>query len=253
MAEKSATHSSRIAEGFRVSPGRAQNACAVCAVLDHDQVSDERLRQVSEHLDKCPACAARLAWEEEAAASFLGELLSLPPNLDDEPAFQDLAAELLRAAAPTQVEDFAQTLAEAGAWHESSAHVAAEGMPVAPCQLGKYYLEACIGRGTFGVVYRARHVHLDQTVALKALHADRIGGQSTVERFLDEMRAIGQLTHPSVIRATDAGYDDGVYYLVMEFVEGMDVAQLLRRDGPLPIAEACEIARQTALGLDFAH
>jgi serine/threonine protein kinase len=75
----------------------------------------------------------------------------------------------------------------------------------------------------------------------------------SVARFNREMKAVGKLDHPHIVRATDAGEADGTHYLVMEFVEGIDLAELLKRNGPLPIAAACELVRQAALGLQAAH
>ena len=71
-------------------------------------------------------------------------------------------------------------------------------------------------------------------------------------RFDREMRAVGSLDHPNIVRASDAREIDGRRVLVMEFVEGMDLAELVRHHGPLPIADACEIIRQAALGLQSA-
>ncbi len=67
------------------------------------------------------------------------------------------------------------------------------------------------------------------------------------------MKAVGQLDHPNIVQATDAGEEKGTHFLVMEFVEGVDLAKLVKVRGPLPLAEACELIRQAALGLHYAH
>ena len=74
-----------------------------------------------------------------------------------------------------------------------------------------------------------------------------------IARFDREMMAVGSLDHPNIVRASDAREIDGRRVLVMEFVAGMDLADLVRHYGPLPIADACEMIRQTALGLQSAH
>lgn len=115
--------------------------------------------------------------------------------------------------------------------------------------LGQYQLLEELGRGGMGTVFRAVHRKLDRTVALKILPADRFRSQEMVSRFEREMRAIGRLQHPNIVAAHDAGEVDGCHFLVMELVDGEDVGHLASRKGRLPIAEACEIARQAALGL----
>ena len=127
-------------------------------------------------------------------------------------------------------------------------------MPLGPgTTLGSYQVTAKIGEGGMGEVYRARDTKLDRDVALKVLPADRMKDANAVERFEREMRAVGKLDHPNIVRATDAGEADNMHYLVMEHVEGLDLSTLVRRVGPLPAADACEIARQTAIGLQEAH
>ena len=67
------------------------------------------------------------------------------------------------------------------------------------------------------------------------------------------MEAVGKLEHPHLVRAMDAGEADGTHFLVMEYVPGKDLSQLVRDRGPLPIADACELIRQAAIGLQHAH
>jgi hypothetical protein len=74
-----------------------------------------------------------------------------------------------------------------------------------------------------------------------------------VARFQREMEAIGRLNHPHIVRATDAGEVDGTHFLVMDFIDGQTLGQLVQAGGPLPVAEACELVRQAALGLQHVH
>ena len=120
-------------------------------------------------------------------------------------------------------------------------------------RLRDYELLAQIGEGGMGTVYKARHVKLRRLVAVKVLSERRLGDPEALARFHREMEAVGRLDHPHVVRAMDAGEHDGKHYLVMEYVSGIDLAQLVDRLGPLPIADACELARQAALGLQAAH
>lgn len=116
-------------------------------------------------------------------------------------------------------------------------------------QLGHYDLLEELGAGGMGTIYRARHQKLNRTVALKVLPSDRFQSSDMVERFEREMRAVGMLQHPHIVAAHDAGEVNGCHYLVMELVEGLDLGKLVGRLGPIPIADACEIIRQAALGL----
>ncbi len=120
-------------------------------------------------------------------------------------------------------------------------------------QMGEYRLLEKLGEGGMGVVYRALHVELERVVALKVVRADRLSDTQAVERFRREIKAAGRLEHPNIVLAHDARQLDGTHFLVMEFIEGLDLAQLLDRMGPLPIADACEALRQAALGLQHAH
>jgi hypothetical protein len=104
-----------------------------------------------------------------------------------------------------------------------------------------------------GAVYRAVHSKLGKSVALKILTRQKLGDEQAVSRFHREMKAVGQLSHPNIVQATDAGEADGCHFLVMEYVAGADAARLLRRGGPMSVANACEIVRQGALGLECAH
>jgi HEAT repeat protein len=92
-----------------------------------------------------------------------------------------------------------------------------------------------------------------RVVALKVLTTHRRHDPAVVERFGREIEAAGKLSHPHIVTAHDAGEEDGMHYLVMELVEGVDLHTLVTQHGPLPVADACEIIRQAALGLQHAH
>jgi hypothetical protein len=119
--------------------------------------------------------------------------------------------------------------------------------------VGEYELGEQLGGGGMGVVYRARHRRLGKWVALKVLPVHTRHSGDAVERFLREMRAVGGLKHPNVVEAYDAGEQTGIVYLAMELVEGIDLDRLVRERGPLPVAEACALIQQAALGLQHLH
>ena len=118
---------------------------------------------------------------------------------------------------------------------------------------GRYRMVGLLGRGGMGEVYRADDLKLGQPVALKFLPADVERDPERLERFLTEVRMSLRVTHPNVCRVFDISQVDDRHFLSMEFVDGEDLASLLRRIGRLPEDKAVEIARQLCAGLAAAH
>jgi serine/threonine-protein kinase len=118
--------------------------------------------------------------------------------------------------------------------------------------LGSYVLIERLGAGGMGQVYKARNWKLGKIVALKLIRAERLQNANAIRRFQREARAAAQLNHPNIVHAYDCDEAGDKHFLVMEYVEGIDLAQLVKRDGPLPPAEACDYVRQAALGLQHA-
>jgi serine/threonine protein kinase len=122
----------------------------------------------------------------------------------------------------------------------------------APGRIGQYDLLEKLGRGGMGAVYKARHRELGKVVALKVLPAE-LKNEVTIARFKNEMRAVGKLEHPNIVGAHDGGQFGDTYFLVMEFVDGIDLARLIERHGSLRLSDACELVCQAAVGLQHAH
>jgi serine/threonine-protein kinase len=118
---------------------------------------------------------------------------------------------------------------------------------------GRYRMIGLLGRGGMGEVYRADDLTLGQPVALKFLPRDVEAQPDRLERFLTEVRLSLHVTHPNVCRVHDIGQAEGRHFLSMEYVDGEDLASLLRRIGRLPEDKAVEIARQLCAGLEAAH
>ena len=118
---------------------------------------------------------------------------------------------------------------------------------------GRYRLVALLGKGGMGEVYRAQDLKLGQVVALKFLPQELEADESRLMRFLEEVRLSRQVSHPNVCRVHDVSEVEGQTFLSMEFVDGEDLASLLRRIGRLPNDKALQIARQLCAGIAAAH
>jgi urea transport system substrate-binding protein len=118
-------------------------------------------------------------------------------------------------------------------------------------ELPGYEILGEAGRGGMGIVYKARQLSLQRLVAIKVVPLG--GNQQTAARFRQELLLAGRLAHPNLVAAYDADAVSGLPYFVMEFVEGIGLDALVRKRGPLPVADACEVVRQAALGLQHIH
>jgi len=214
--------------------------------LDHDRIHaalDGRLAKSDfdaaiAHLDSCDACrsAAEALSDGPQPGSIDRWMLA-----DDEPdAYQQEAA--CQIALDQLMND-----------PSASNVTAVKPQPLPLESLGPYRLLELIGSGGMGAVYLAQHERLKRRCAIKLLPPERVNQPGWLERFDREMTTIASLEHPHVVHATDAGHEAGWHYLVMEYLDGLDVGRVARRMGPLEIADACEIVRQAALGLAHIH
>jgi eukaryotic-like serine/threonine-protein kinase len=120
-------------------------------------------------------------------------------------------------------------------------------------KIDKYVLLDLLGRGGMGRVYLARDVRLDRMVALKILSQERMNNPRAIARFQREAKVGAQLQHENLVRVYDEGESGGVRYLVMEYIEGKNVGQLIGELGAIPWPTAARIGRQIALGLEHAR
>ena len=118
----------------------------------------------------------------------------------------------------------------------------------------KYRIEERLNEGGMGTVYRATHVLMEKTVAIKVLRPALAADEKIVARFSREARAASRISHPNALSVTDFGEDEnGVVFLVMEFLSGRTLKQLIRDEGPLPLTRVVEIIRQVGDALNVAH
>lgn len=119
--------------------------------------------------------------------------------------------------------------------------------------LGNYKLLGHIGTGGMSSVYLAKHTRMGDKRAIKVLPKSRVNDATYLARFQLEAQAIASLNHPNIVLAHDIDNEDDVHYIVMEYVDGLDLHQLVKRDGPFAFSTAAEVIAQAARGLEHAH
>lgn len=119
--------------------------------------------------------------------------------------------------------------------------------------IGPYRVLERLGEGGAGQVFKARHLAMDRIVALKIIRRELLSEAEVVSRFYREIAVVGQLSHPNIVHAYDAGPIGATHVLAMEYVEGIDLHRLVRQSGPLPVEQACAYIEQTSHGLQYAH
>jgi len=187
------------------------------------------------HLTDCPRCQSALDGAQESDDSIVSALRSgrEDPDVRQDPHCREAVVKALAALARVEDQD-----------EETSS-----GQLQMPDSIGEYELVRPLGRGGTSHVFLARHTKLGRNVALKILTGQRFASPQARERFASEMRVVGAVAHAGVVAAHDAREIDGIPVLVTEYIEGVDFAKLVRRTGPLSIADACEIVRQVASAL----
>src|SRR5262245_53476940 len=192
---------------------------------DLGELPGDEIDSVAEHLARCPGCVDRLASLTGPDGSFPSGPAEVPADIE-----YQRAVAILAACSP-----------------------ATRPLPGVGDTLRDYRLVEKVGHGGMGTVFKAIHVKLDKVVAVKVLSGRRWHDPEAVVRFEREMKAVGRLDHPNIVRATDADDSNGVPFLVMEYVDGENLASLVRRAGLLPLPDACGLIRQAAAGLHHAH
>jgi hypothetical protein len=192
---------------------------------------------LEEHLSSCPACVAALDQPPEDT------LVRLARDAHRDGAAATRATELGPAAPGL-------TTPPASAGPEA---VPLDDAPAGMADHPRYRLLRLLGQGGMGAVYQAEHRLMGRLVALKIIRREFTARPGAAERFRREVRSAARLQHPNIVTAHDADQAGDTHFLVMEYVEGRTLGQLLREDGPLPVADACACARQAALGLQHAH
>jgi len=127
------------------------------------------------------------------------------------------------------------------------------GRQVRPQKLGKYVVVGEVGQGGMATVYKARDEVLGKTVAIKVLRPELIDGEQYLDRFKREAQIVASLEHPNIVSVFDYGCQDGLYYFVMTYVEGVSVYDLVCRNGRLPVGDGLRVCLDILSALGYAH
>jgi WD40 repeat protein/serine/threonine protein kinase len=117
---------------------------------------------------------------------------------------------------------------------------------------GPYLLVERLAEGKLGMIYKARHLRMNRVVTLQVFREKLLAEQEAIDHFYQEIQTVSRLSHPNIVTAFDAGPVGRTHFLAVEFVEGLDLQQLVKQSGPLPPVLACDFICQTARGLQHA-
>jgi serine/threonine-protein kinase len=213
-----------------------------------DSLSVHQSREIEEHVENCPDCQQRLEqhsgemphWWDDAKDSWLEE--ELPSSRD--PNSTLITIEIGRSVPEDSLLELERVSLD---FLSQASH------PEMLGRLGRYDIERVIGTGGMGVVLKAFDTELHRVVAIKVLAQHLASNGSARRRFSREAQAAAAVLHPNVIPIYNVEQDDELPYLVMQCVNGKSLQGKVDEHGPLSVAEALRIAKQTAAGLAAAH
>ncbi len=199
------------------------------------KLDDASAESVNQHLNSCSECQCRVA--EMSSDSFLGRLREVRgrPEMSATDKSQFGASLLGQRPAAAVAPPPAETLPPGLADHPD------------------YEIKQELGRGGMGVVYLAHNRLMGRDEVLKVMGRHIMERPGVLERFLREIRAVAKLRHPNIVTAYHATRIGENFVLAMEYVEGLDLSQMVKAKGALPVAHACFYAHEAALGLQHAH
>jgi tRNA A-37 threonylcarbamoyl transferase component Bud32 len=203
---------------------------------------------IAGHVETCSQCENRLEAFDHDTDGLVTDLRQL--QAQSEADALDMPRELLTIARQVAVPPANGTASEISV---DSGRRYARQLASGDCRLGKFELQAELGAGSFGYVFRARDTELDRTVAVKIQRAGSLADAEEASRFLREARSVAQLKHPGIISLHDIGQtEEGVCYLVTEFIEGQTLEERLKAG--LPDSRwAAELLARVAEALQYAH
>jgi eukaryotic-like serine/threonine-protein kinase len=209
-------------------------------------VSGATLAQIAGHIADCRACAERLETFDHAADRLIAHLTHLKITSNQNhisPEILTIAREAIAGTANGAVADIS---IDPGRRYSRQ-------LAAGTCRLGKFELQAELGAGAFGYVFRAHDNELDRTVAVKIQRAGCLADTEEASRFLREARSVAQLKHPGIVSLYEIGQtEEGVCFLVTEFIEGHTLEERLHST-PQDARWAAELLAQVTDALQYAH
>ncbi|HUQ71100.1 MAG TPA: protein kinase, partial [Planctomycetaceae bacterium] len=203
------------------------------------KLANEESSQVEQHLEVCRECCETLLDLKDD--TFVG-LVRIAKPQDQRGHEEQTDGHIADSSEPA-----ATLLGSADATLQT------DELPAELCEHPRYRIVEMIGQGGMGVVYRAEHRLMNRFVAIKLINAQLVQHPQAVERFRREVQAAAKLSHANIVTAHDAEQAGNAHFLVMEFVEGTDLASVVRQRGPMSVTTACDCIRQAAAGLQHAH
>lgn len=211
-------------------------------------LGDSTFLTIASHIERCPDCEALLqAFDDHADGLVAGlrDLKTAHEHEITEPP-QELVSVAQKAAVLPASEASGEISLDSGRRYLRQ-------LGSGNCRLGKFELQAELGAGSFGYVFRARDTELDRTVAVKIQRAGSLATEHEASRFLREARSVAQLKHPGVVSLHEIGQtDDGVCFLVTEFIEGQTLEERMK-SAPMAPPQAAELVASVADALQYAH
>ncbi len=212
------------------------------------RLADDESSRVEQHLEVCDSCCETLLnLQDDTFTGLVRRARPVAPPADTGAAAPG-AAQRTDGDGTDGSADSATLLVQSG---ESAGN--GGDLPAELRDHPRYRVLALVGRGGMGTVYRAEHRLMHRPVAIKLVNPQLIRRPQAVERFRREVRAAAKLSHPNIVTAYDAEQAGGAHFLVMEFVEGIDLATFVAKHGPMPVRDACRCVQQAADGLQHAH
>jgi serine/threonine protein kinase len=202
------------------------------------KLDDASSKLVNQHLESCPECRLRVA--ELSSDSFLGRLRDAQAHSRP------------NSPAPAMSATDGLSLLAGGDSRES-APPPASSLPPGLAAHPDYEILRELGQGGMAIVYLAQNKLMGRVEVLKVVSSKLVNRQGVLDRFLGEIRNAAKLHHPNVVTAYSAMRAGESFILAMEYVAGLDLAQLVKARGALPVAHACNYIHQAALGLQHAH
>ncbi len=210
----------------------------------------EESHRIEQHLQECATCCETLVDLKDD--TFVGLVRSVHASIADTGCDQSPVGDKQTGHQGKSSDSFAPTIVELS--HSESTPIASveDWLPELTGH-PRYRIIAPVGRGGMGSVYKAEHRLMQRSAAIKVINPELIRHPLAVERFRREVRAAAKLSHPNIVAAWDAEQAGNLHLLVMEFVDGTDLATVVQQRGPLDVSQACDYIAQAARGLQHAY